>query len=76
MLAGLETRAPDRTGMLHYASNAMLERIPGIGSTIYEREQVERERERGSLRGMEKRNAKETRGLKREEGGGSERGAS
>lgn len=42
----VETRASDGTGTLHYASNAMLERVPGIGSAIYEREQVQRERKR------------------------------
>lgn len=68
----IETRAPDRTGKLHYASNAMLDRIPRIGSTIYEREQVKKEEkrereeeegEKGKLREWreEKRSAKETR---------------
>lgn len=65
----VETRAPDKTGTFHYASNAMLERVPGIGSTIYEREQVKKKREKerevvgakGDSQGREeKRSVKET----------------
>lgn len=44
--------------------NAMLEKVPGIESTFYEREQVQRERERegkGVENREEKRSAKETR---------------
>lgn len=68
VLAGSK-HAPNRTGKLHYASNAMLDRIPRIGSTIYEREQVKKEGKREGERGRErevagmeeKRSAKETR---------------
>lgn len=82
----IETRAPDRTGKLHYASNAMLDRIPRIGSTIYEREQVKkeekrererrRERKRSCGNGRRKRGAPRKRERKREKDGESERGAS
>lgn len=73
MLAGSK-HAPNRTGKLHYASNAMLDRIPRrIGSTIYEREQVKKEETREGERGRErevagmeeKRSAKETRAKER-----------
>lgn len=53
MLAG-STRASDETGTLRYASNAMLERVPGTGNWERDlRKRASAERERGVGRGGE-----------------------